>query len=224
MIKRFIKKRAVYIYLPLSFLLLGYLFLYFAFSPFISLGVSVWETIVAEATGEQNEGIYKDIYTENIFSGYDASIPSSEVVYPTNGTRYGKIIITHGDEVFDIPLFFGDSSAILRRGAGHYKGSHFPGEGSTILVSAHNNTYFNCLKLLEVGDIIEVKTNYGNYKYEVTELYVKHLNSETAYDLEAKEENLVLYTCYPFNALGLTSQRYFVKTKLVSGPFIDFSK
>ncbi len=224
MIKKMLKKLAVYSYLPLAFLLFGYLFLYFAFSPIINLGASVWETIVNDTSTGQNEEIYKDIYTENIFSGYDAFIPSSKVVYPTNGTLYGKIIITHEDEVFDIPLFFGDDASILRRGAGHYKGSSFPGEGSTILVSAHNNTYFNCLKLLELGDIIEVKTSYGNYKYEVTDLSIKHQNSQNSYDLEAKEENLVLYTCYPFNALGLTSQRYFVSTKLVSGPFIDFSK
>lgn len=224
MLTRLLKKLAVCVCLPLAFLLLGYLFLYFAFSPIINLGISAWDVIANDSKISQNEEIYKDIYTENLFSGYDSYIPSSEVVYPTGNTRYGKIIITHEGEVFDIPLFFGDSNAVLRRGAGHYMGSHFPGEGTTILVSAHNNTYFNCLKHLEVGDIIEVKTSYGHYKYEVTSLRVLEKNDPTAFDLEADYENLVLYTCYPFNALGLTNKRYFVNTKLVSGPFIDFSK
>lgn len=43
----------------------------------------------------------------------------------------------------------------------------------------------------------------------------------TAYDLSADYENLIMYTCYPFDALGLTTQRYFVYAKLVSGTPID---
>lgn len=30
-----------------------------------------------------------------------------------------------------------------------------------------------------------------------------------------------MYTCYPFDELGLTTQRYFVYAKLVSGTPID---
>ena len=222
MIKKIFKKLAVHFCLPLAFLLLGYLFLYSAFFSFIDLGITAWNIIATDVNKGVNKEIYNDIYTENLLSGYDSYVPSSKVVYPTNGTRYGKIIITHEGEIFDIPLFFGDSKAILRKGAGHYMGSSFPGEGQTILVSAHNNTYFNCLKHLEKGDIIEVKTSYGNYKYEVTDLRVLAKNDPTAYDLSADYENLVLYTCYPFNTLGLTNQRYFVNTKLVSGPIINF--
>lgn len=210
--------------LPLVFLFVGYLFLYFVLSPFINLGINAWGIISNDLNLRQNEEIYKDIYTENLLSGYDSFVPSSKVVYPTGNTRYGKIIITHEDQIFDIPLYFGDSNAILRRGAGHYMGSHFPGEGSTILVSAHNNTFFNCLKFLKLGDVVEVRTSYGIYKYEVTELRALNKDDPTAFDLSADTENLVLYTCYPFNALGLTDKRYFVSTKLVSGPYINFEK
>ena len=34
-------------------------------------------------------------------------------------------------------------------------------------------------------------------------------------------ENLILYTCYPFDALGFTPNRYFVYAKYVSGPVLD---
>ena len=33
--------------------------------------------------------------------------------------------------------------------------------------------------------------------------------------------NFITTTCYPFDALGLTTQRYFVYAKLVSGTPID---
>jgi len=222
MVTRFLKKLAVHLTLPLAFLLLGYLFLYLAFSPLINFGVSAWGILSNDLNLGQSEEIYKDIYEEKLFFGYDSYVPSSEIVYPTGGTRYGKILITHESDIYDIPLYFGDTNPILRRGAGHYMGSHFPGEKSTILVSAHNNTYFNCLKYLKIGDIIEGRTNYGHYKYEVVKLRALDKNDSTAFDLSADYENLVLYTCYPFDTLGLTNKRYFVNTKLVSGPYINF--
>ncbi|MDF2568387.1 MAG: hypothetical protein K0R90_1843, partial [Oscillospiraceae bacterium] len=41
-----------------------------------------------------------------------------------------------------------------------------------------------------------------------------------AYDLSQKKEQLILYTCYPFNTLGLTSKRFFVYADKISGPQI----
>ena len=37
----------------------------------------------------------------------------------------------------------------------------------------------------------------------------------------ADKESLIMYTCYPFDELGLTSDRFFVYAKFVSGPVID---
>ena len=34
-------------------------------------------------------------------------------------------------------------------------------------------------------------------------------------------ENLILYTCYPFDALGFTPNRYFVYASYTSGPELD---
>ena len=44
---------------------------------------------------------------------------------------------------------------------------------------------------------------------------------ETAYDFTRTDENLSLYTCYPFDALGFTPNRFFVYAKYVSGPVLD---
>ena len=43
----------------------------------------------------------------------------------------------------------------------------------------------------------------------------------TAYDLAADQESLILYTCYPFDEIGLTSQRFFVYADYTSGVVID---
>ncbi len=163
------------------------------------------------------EEIHKDIFSDGKLEGHSGSVPASLITYPMVGTKYAEITITTDNSVNVIPLYFGDTKTILRRGAGQYMGSHFPGESSTILASAHNNTFFNCLQYVKLGDIIKLETNYGTYLYEVQKTEI-HKNSYLPYDLDADYENLILYTCYPFDELGITPQRYFVVAKLVSGP------
>ena len=50
---------------------------------------------------------------------------------------------------------------------------------------------------------------------------MKDLLDVTAYDLAADQESLILYTCYPFDEIGLTSQRFFVYADYTSGVVID---
>ena len=94
-------------------------------------------------------------------------------------------------------------------------------EGKTILLAGHNNTFFNDLQHAEVGATVTITTHYGVYTYEVTEMKVMDYQDETSYDFSRTDENLILYTCYPFDALGFTPNRYFVYAKYVSGPVLD---
>ena len=59
------------------------------------------------------------------------------------------------------------------------------------------------------------------YTYEVTDTKILDYQDSTAYDFTRQDENLILYTCYPFDALGFTPNRYFVYAKYISGPVID---
>ena len=118
-------------------------------------------------------------------------------------------------------LYFGDSWYVLGNGVGIYNGSAIPGYGRTVLIAGHNNTYFNGLKYAEEGQIIKIRTNYGNYKYEITGTKITDCEDRSAYDLNKNEENIILYTCYPFDTLGLTNLRAFIYAKYVSGPMID---
>ncbi len=202
--------------MPLAFALLGYIILYFCSSSIISPIVSIWN-IMATDNHMQGEEL-DNIYSEDIFYTYTDTIPSSVITFPTYGTKYGEISISNTPLKCD--LYFGDSSKVLRNGAGQYLGSSFPGLGSTVLIGGHNNRYFDSLKDAKVGDIITVKTNYGQYEYRITHTAIKHHDDRSAYDLGAKQENIVLYTCYPFTALSLTAERYFVYGEYVSGPRI----
>lgn len=214
------KKLTGYFLLPLAFFVITVLFLYCTLNPYIDIVLSAWGIFSSEVGSDDNE-INNDIFTEDFLLGYDGTIKGSEITYPIYNTKYGEIIINTNNTSYTVPLIFGDSNDILSRGAGQYLGSHFPGEGSTILVSGHNTTYFNCLKYTQVGEIIEVKTHYGHYKYEIVDVSPKHKTDKTAFQLNSDKEFLVLYTCYPFDVVGFKVQRYYVTAKFVSGPKID---
>lgn len=148
-------------------------------------------------------------------------VDGREIVSPDIGMQYG---------VFEIKslgvkanLYFGDSAEVLKYGVGQFTGSFMPGNGRPILVAAHNNTYFHLLGDLKEGDIVTITTNYGVYEYEVSGYNLTTNKDKNAYDLSKKEEELIMYTCYPFNMLGLTSQRYFVYATKKSGPTIIYN-
>ena len=138
--------------------------------------------------------------------------------YPSVGDELGRIVIP-GTNV-DCAMYWGDSKTQLSKGAGTYTGAHIPGEGGTILAGAHTNSYFRDFENVELGDEIVITTYYGEYHYEVVNMQVALDTDTSAYDLEADEENVILYTCYPFGTLQHTSQRYFIYGKYISGPDI----
>lgn len=160
----------------------------------------------------------EDTSLESGENGSDQQIDASDVQYPNYGVCFGQLTIE--DCGVDAKLFYGDGNVPLRNGVGIYNGSFIPGYGKTVLVAGHNNTFFNGLKYAQPGQEVKISTSYGNYVYEITSAEVKKASDNTAFDLGAQEENLVMYTCYPFDELGLTEQRYFVYAKYVSGPKI----
>ena len=134
-------------------------------------------------------------------------LPLSSVTYPSEGDRYATITISG-----------------TNAGVGTYKDDSrvgIPGEGKTILLAGHNNTFFNDLQHAEAGATVTITTHYGVYTYEVTGTEILDYQDETAYDFTRTDENLILYTCYPFDALGFTPNRFFVYAKYVSGPVLD---
>lgn len=150
---------------------------------------------------------FNDLYVGDKF--IDKSIEPSEIQIPEYGTHYGNILCERID--LTVPLYYGDSDAILEQGTGHYIASGLPGEGRQILIGGHDSNYFAPLENIQIGDTIQVHTNYGVFKYQVTETKIAKANDATTYSLLEKEEKLILYTCYPFGELiGERDDRFFV--------------
>lgn len=147
------------------------------------------------------------------------SIPLSSVTYPYYGQRMGELIID--DCQIYTSLYFGDGNYQLNNGVGMYSGGYIPGYGRTVMIAGHNNTAFNSFKYAQKGQKVTIRTYYGTYTYKITDIQVKLSTDSSAYDFSLNYENLIMYTCYPFDELNLTPYRCFVYAKLISGPIID---
>lgn len=133
--------------------------------------------------------------------------------YPEYGTKYATIEIPKID--VDLPVYFGDTLEILKKGVGHSSGSYFPGEGGSIIYMGHNaKKIFRRFSEIQVGDEITIKASYGTYQYKI---YDTKLIKETDIDelpIQKEKEILMIYTCYPFNNIGYASKRFVVYAEL----------
>lgn len=138
----------------------------------------------------------------------------NKVTYPRYGEKFSDLII---DKVsLNVPVFNGDSEEQLLKGAGHYNGSRFPGEGSNIVLAGHRNSVFKSLKDVKTGDTIVLNTTYGKYVYKVSEIKIVK-GSDNSIVQPTDSEKLTLYTCYPFNYIGNAPNRYVLISDLVEG-------
>lgn len=150
------------------------------------------------------------------------TIRLSKISYPRYSEKYGQLKCT--ELKVDTPVYFGDRGAYLESGAGTYSGSAIPGQGKTILIGAHDTTFFSGLENVKKGQKFTFTTTYGIYEYQVRETKVYHAGDyEKGYDLSAGKEQLVLYTCYPFGRLnGEKTDRMFVYLDQIAGPKIEY--
>lgn len=150
------------------------------------------------------------------------TISLADMSYPKHSEQYGELECKALS--LNAPVFFGDRNAYLASGAGTYSGSGIPGQGKTILIGAHDTTYFEGLEKVKKGQVFTFTTSYGIYEYKVTDTKIYHQGEyDKAYDLNAEKEQLILYTCYPFGKLnGKKTDRMFVYLDKVKGPNIAY--
>lgn len=132
---------------------------------------------------------------------------SKAMEVPETGTLYGRII---SDPLgLDVPLYYGDSDEILQLGAGQYANGAVPGMDGTIIIGGHDSTYFNGLKNMTEGGMLEIETDYGRFEYKVAEIVILDADSDMSVIVNSGRA-MVLYTCYPYDSLiGQSTQRIF---------------
>jgi sortase A len=111
----------------------------------------------------------------------------------------------------------GSSGQALAFGPGHVEGTPDAGERGVAVYSAHRDTHFAFLKNVSVGDAIGVTRSDGkHFQYRVDATSVVRFDA-SGIDPLADGHQLVLSTCWPFEALTPGPERYLVHATLI-GP------
>ncbi len=95
----------------------------------------------------------------------------------------------------------GASGRTLAFGPGYTDSSAWPGSPGTTILTGHRDTHFSFLKRLSQHDTIVIETSQGEQQhYEVQDTRI--VDAQTALiSLETGRSQLVLVTCYPFDAI-----------------------
>lgn len=173
-----------------------------------------WEEIVAAKELKKEEQLtpmIDDIQTAPTVKRKELEMNNVSDI--KKGDIMGKITIPKIDK--ELPIIFGTSEEELGRGVGHYIGTAYPGENGNVVLSGHRDTVFERLDELQVGDTFDVETLDGNFTYQIYEGKIVESDDRTVivpYSLPV----LTLVTCYPFNFIGDSPQRYILTARLIS--------
>jgi sortase A len=190
-----------YVLLPVVF---AVFFLIFWFTA----GRSVWAYALTQWKAMLIQGSPSYDY-EQIMEAGGVEHLNGTVITPLRGEQIGKV--TSDAVALQAPLYYGDSVEILESGAGTYTGSYLPGEGGTVLIGAHDATFFAPLEKMKIGDIVKISTIYGEFQYKVTDVKKGEMTDASRYEIHDDQDEIILYTCYPFGVIDeVRTGRFFV--------------
>ncbi len=211
-----------YLGMPVVFCVLGYGIIFGALQPaWGAISATVGLLVSGEAPNfDSNLSVLYDPNVEQAEVQDEGFIAGKDVTFPNTGEQYGQIVCEQIG--LDAPAYWGDSDDILMYGVGQSIISLPPGFGTAVIFSGHNNTFFECLQNVAEGNVIQFRTNYCDYEYTVNRVEV--IDEKTLEDvlIEAaeneSEEQLILYTCYPFHVIsGRKTERLVVFAERTSG-------
>ena len=166
-----------------------------------------------KTTNNEKQEVEKKVTVKSTFDD-NAFVEGRLEHYPNFAEQYATLKIKKIG--INAPIYFGATDEIIQKGVGHVSGSIFAGENGTKIMWEHD--YLNNFKRLgelKNGDIIEIKTDYGDFYYEV---YDEQVVLETETDklpIQKGKEILMLYTCYPVKDMEKTPYRYVVYAKKI---------
>src|ERR1700749_5041077 len=109
----------------------------------------------------------------------------------------------------------GSSGQALAFGPGHVEWTPDAGERGAAVYSAHRDTHFRFLKDVAIGDEIDVTRSDGRtFRYRADATSVVGLDA-SGIDPLSRNYELVLSTCWPFDALTSGPDRYLLHATLI---------
>ncbi len=138
-------------------------------------------------------------------------------IHPEQNRRYGTFSCRRLG-INDLKIYYGDNEYCLSKGVGTSTQTALPGFGARTLFSAHNLTYFAPMKDVAVGDIFELNLDWGYYKYRVYKTVVMTPSEFDAGLIRESSDEIIVYTCYPFNGQSGSTHRLFMFCEMLEGP------
>ncbi|HYL05158.1 MAG TPA: class D sortase [Thermoanaerobaculia bacterium] len=111
----------------------------------------------------------------------------------------------------------GTGGESLRRGVGHIPGTGMAqAAAGNVGLAGHRDTVFRGLKDIRKGDLIDLETLDGSYRYSVDWAQVVDPDDVGVLGVGNRPE-LTLVTCYPFYYVGSAPERFVVRAHLLGG-------
>ena len=104
----------------------------------------------------------------------------------------------------------GDSDAVLDRAIGHLPDTPLPWQPGNSALAAHRDALFRPLRDVRLGDILRLKTPYGDFDYRVRETLIVKPTDVWVID-PTPTSMLTLISCYPFQYIGHAPERFIVR-------------
>lgn len=109
----------------------------------------------------------------------------------------------------------GTSGQALAFGPGHIDQTVDAGERGVAVYAAHRDTHFRFLKDVIIGDVIEVTRSDGRqFRYRADASAVVRFDA-SGIDPTSRDSELVLATCWPFDAVTSGPERYILHATLI---------
>ncbi|KZE66135.1 sortase [Fictibacillus phosphorivorans] len=143
-------------------------------------------------------------------------VPKKDNLYPERpreGDNIGNLIIPKLDA--SLPIFHGTDEEELEKGVGHFAKSVLPGENDNSVLSGHRDTVFRKLGDVGKGDLLIVETSAGTFTYKVKKVRIVDKDDRTVI-VPKRKATLTVSTCYPFDFIGASPERYILVADLIS--------
>ena len=109
----------------------------------------------------------------------------------------------------------GTSGQALAFGPGHIHQTVDAGERGVAVYAAHRDTHFRFLRNVTIGDVIDVTRSDGkHFRYRADSSAVVRFDA-SGIDPSAQDVELVLTTCWPFDAVTSGPERYVLHATLI---------
>lgn len=140
---------------------------------------------------------------------FDRSVATGEVVKPWSWADTWPVARIEVKRIGASAIVLdGTSGQALAFGPGHIERTADARERGVAVYAAHRDTHFRFLRNVAIGDVIEITRRDGrHFRYRVDSSAVVRFDA-SGIDPATQDAELVLATCWPFDAVTSGPERY----------------